>query len=99
MAKRTEIRRMMTLMPSDAQIVQTCHVFIALTILFGLRLCRFHIVSALLATLAFAFVKEFLWDPFIEGDTWESSLWDFAWYVAGAWIGAFMLKVQKYVRR
>lgn len=75
------------LQPSAEQIVQSLHVFVALTILFGLRLFRFRIRNCCLLALVFALVKEFVYDILVEADTWLGSLWDFAWYMVGIVLG------------
>jgi hypothetical protein len=85
-------------MPSDTQIVQALHVFVALTIIFGLRLLKLKPMTCCLVAIGFALVKEFTFDLWVEGDSLESSLFDFAWYVFGTFLGLVALRVKSYYK-
>lgn len=70
-------------MPSEDQLAQTSHFFIATTIIAYSHLLGQKWWFGLLAVLVWATFKEWIFDIIVEGDTIAGSLEDFVWYMIG----------------
>jgi hypothetical protein len=70
--------------PTLDDISQTAHIFIASTVVLASAHFAKRPWTGFWIAIAWAGVKEFIFDPIIEQDSWESCLWDFAFYCLGA---------------
>jgi|SRR5579864_117998 len=78
--------------PSFEAVAQASHFFIATTLVLGLCWCRVSLIRACLYTLAFALLKEFTFDLFVEHDSILSSCADTVWYSIGTLAAFVFLK-------
>ncbi len=71
---------------------QAAHFFAATTIGLLCRLLKYPAISCICLILAFALVKEFVFDILVEQDTWANSLEDFLYYLVGALVCGLLFR-------
>jgi hypothetical protein len=78
-------------MPTQNQIAQCSHFFIAVSIVLLARLCGFHWLVQAGLVLAWALPKEFVFDLIVEQDSFADSREDFLWYCIGGAVAVGLL--------